>query len=411
MNEQIAALQARQHELGTALGRAIQNGDSEDAKGKIEGDIDAVSRDIARLQKLEIARADAIKTQLPNDAEIVRVQNNDNSPLLGFEMHRSTSVPIITLARQRQAYMARRSGADPREISRVITTSTSNAPATNLFMNMFETAEFQTGGLLNAVTVINDDNGRVVSLGTGNDTSRDSKLKTMDGTTDISAVSNLIADISFGKVDFSAYNYASATIVERTAIQDSVPLLEGILSSSLQTAFAAKREALLAVGTGSSQPQGLFVGASAGVTATATTEVTDEELLDLIGGTRGFHRTVGQFAMSAATLYTKLIPLKGGDGHYLLLDKHLTRVGTDWYLFGHRIVLTDFAPAMTTGLVPIVFGNLSKLFVRMVGDVELVRDYTGTRVTTNTILFMVQQRMDSRVVNAGDNPIRKITMA
>jgi HK97 family phage major capsid protein len=103
-------------------------------------------------------------------------------------------------------------------------------------------------------------------------------------------------------------------------------------------------------GTGSGQPTGLLTGITWGSTNSVTvTALTGDTLLNAIALLPAGYAGGAKFAMSTATLFSQVYPLKDSTGAYLFTN---TESGGQHRLFGFQIVIDDNIPAGT-----ILFGN------------------------------------------------------
>lgn len=86
---------------------------------------------------------------------------------------------------------------------------------------------------------------------------------------------------TFGVVSFDAYAYKALYIASRESLIDSRFDLNTILMENLEWQFIQSENAQFATGTGSSQPQGLAYGATAGVSAGSALSLLDtDDILD-----------------------------------------------------------------------------------------------------------------------------------
>jgi HK97 family phage major capsid protein len=100
-----------------------------------------------------------------------------------------------------------------------------------------------------------------------------------------------------------------------------------------------------------------------------TAAVTGDELLDLVGALPSEREMGAKWFLNRASLF-KIRKLKDGQGNYLWQPTYVE--GQPSNLAGYPVVEVPGMPAMTTGLVSILFGNMEKTY--------LVIDRLGTRV-------------------------------
>ena len=125
---------------------------------------------------------------------------------------------------------------------------------------------------------------------------------------------------------------------------------ERYITDELKSSIADAIGAAIVSGTGSGQPMGILSGIAWSATNSITTAaLTADNLLDAVALLPAGYAGGAKFAMSTATLYGQVYPLKDGDGRYLFTD---TESGGVRRLFGFEIVLDDNIPAGT-----VLFGN------------------------------------------------------
>ena len=129
-----------------------------------------------------------------------------------------------------------------------------------------------------------------------------------------------------------------------------ISAFERYITDELKAGIADAIGAAIVSGTGSGQPTGILPG----VTWTAknriqTNALTADNLLAAIALLPAGYAAGAKFAMSTATLFGSIYPLKDGIGNYLFTDNERGGVRR---LFGFEIVLDDNIPAGT-----ILFGN------------------------------------------------------
>ena len=125
---------------------------------------------------------------------------------------------------------------------------------------------------------------------------------------------------------------------------------ERYVTDELKSSIADAIGAAIVNGTGSGQPTGILSGIAWSAANSISTEaLTADNLLAAVALLAPGYTGGAKFAMSAATLYGQVYPLKDGDGRYLFTD---TESGGVRRLFGFEIVLDDNIPAGT-----VLFGN------------------------------------------------------
>lgn len=125
---------------------------------------------------------------------------------------------------------------------------------------------------------------------------------------------------------------------------------ERYITDELKSSIADAIGAAIVSGTGSGQPMGILSGIVwSAANSITTAALTADNLLNAVALLPAGYAGGAKFAMSTATLYGQVYPLKDGDGRYLFTD---TESGGVRRLFGFEIVLDDNIPAGT-----VLFGN------------------------------------------------------
>ena len=173
-------------------------------------------------------------------------------------------------------------------------------------------------------------------------------------------------------------------------ITDSGIDLVSYLARQAGEAVGYKVNDLLAVGTGTVEPKGIFDAAGSGVTGgTATGAFTADDLIDLIHSVDSAvaARPATALQMSRATLGA-VRKLKDGDGRYLF---EYGAAGEPRIL-GERIVENPFAPAVAASAKSVIYGDMSSYHVRQVGGIEVARS-DDFAFDTDEVVWRVSMRV------------------
>ena len=204
------------------------------------------------------------------------------------------------------------------------------------------------------------------------------------------------SDPQFTQVTIASYRYAHLTQISSELIQDAGIDIVSFLTHNFARAIAAGVGPHFATGTGSGQPQGLFAGATTGVTAAGTTTVTADEIQDLFHSVLPPYRKNASWIMSDAT-FAAISQLKDGDGQYLIGN---LSSGADSMLMGRPVVIDVNAPAMTTGLDAIAFGDIDQAYmIRLAGPVRIERS-DDFAFANDLVTFRVVTRLGAAVIDA-----------
>ena len=175
--------------------------------------------------------------------------------------------------------------------------------------------------------------------------------------------------------------YANPAVTQRM-LDDAGFDLEAWLTSEVDGEFAIQENIAFLSGNGTNKPYGILTyvtgaanaarhpfGAITAITAAGAAAVTGDEVLDVVASLPSERDTSSKWFMSRTTLF-KIRKLKDGQGNYLWQPNYVD--GQPAMLAGYPVVEVAGMPAMTTGLVPILFGDMEMSY--------LVVDGVGTRV-------------------------------
>ena len=161
---------------------------------------------------------------------------------------------------------------------------------------------------------------------------------------------------TFGNASVTLYKYTKVIKISEELVDDEAANLDSFLSDAFGRAWGITENGITLVGTGSSQPQGVFVGGSVGYTFADTDSITAVEIAPLYWSlgepyhegavwiTRGAH--LGELQALTGNNFQLVGTPPGGD----LLQSSL---------WGKPVFLSDKVAAMTTGQKPLLFGNFN----------------------------------------------------
>ena len=177
----------------------------------------------------------------------------------------------------------------------------------------------------------------------------------------------------------------------REIIEDSGIDLVSYIARQAGEAVGYKVNDLLAVGTGTVVPNGIFVASALGVTGgTAVSGAfTADNLIDLLHSVDSAvaARPATALQMNRATLGA-VRKLKDGDNRYLF---EYGAAGEPRIL-GERIVENPFAPAVALEAKSVIYGDMSSYHVRQVGGIEVARS-DDFAFDTDEVVWRVAMRV------------------
>ncbi len=176
-------------------------------------------------------------------------------------------------------------------------------------------------------------------------------------------------DVTFGTKQLDAYAFDTEWLrVSKELADDSFEAMESFIGGLLGERLARIANAQLTTGTGSSAPNGIATAATAGVTAASATAITFDEIIDLEHSVDPAYRSgprVG-YMLNDSTLQA-VRKLKDGDGNYLWQMGNV-QGGVPNTLNGRPYTINQDMASIATGNKSMLFGDMSKYYVRKVGQ-------------------------------------------
>ena len=272
------------------------------------------------------------------------------------------------------------------------------------FSNELEKSLLAFGGPRKVARVIRTSSGNDLPWPTVNDTGNTGRLLAENAAITETA-------ITFGSKTFSAYKFSSdSVLVSSELMQDSAFNLASEVGAMLGERLGRCEAGFFTTGTGSSQPGGIVSGAGAGVTAASATAIAADELFELAHSVDPSYR--GQSScgwMMHDNVLLALRKLKDGNDQYLWQEG--MSAGEPDRLLGHPITINqNMASSVATGEITVLFGAMAKFIIRDAGSVRLYKLEERYRDNDQTG-FVAFKRSDSGVIDAGTDPIKKLTQA
>lgn len=268
------------------------------------------------------------------------------------------------------------------------------APA---FYNTLTEALRAFGGMRQAATVIATETGATLPMPTVNETAQAGAILAENA----QASSQ---DITFGVVNIGAYKYTSKIVlVSLELLQDSAFDIASYIAKALADRLGRIQNTHFTVGTGSSQPTGIVAGATSGKVGTTgqTTSVIFDDLVDLVHSVDPAYRMNAKFMMHDSTL--KVIKkLKDSQQRPLWLPGLALREPDT--INGYPYIINQDVATMAANAKSILFGDLSKYFIRDVRDV-FVMQLRERYADFGQVGFVGFARADGNLLDAGTHPV------
>lgn len=185
------------------------------------------------------------------------------------------------------------------------------------------------------------------------------------------------SDPALGSATLGAYKYAFLTSVTRELAEDASFDIEGYMAAQIGEALGNGLGAHLVTGTGTGQPAGILAAATPGVTGGTgiAGAFTADNLIDL------YHSVNSAYARSKSAAWlmrngtlAAVRKLKDAQGRYLFnLDVPVGYPGAAGTLLGRPVFVDPNVPAVGLGAKSVLFGDWSRVFLRVVKGVRLER--------------------------------------
>lgn len=270
------------------------------------------------------------------------------------------------------------------------------------FRAQVESAMKWYGGMRQACYVFSTNTGAELPIPTDDDTTNEG-----DVIGENIQVTN--QDVTVGQRRLRAYMYTSKLIlVSLQLLQDSAFAIEPWLADKIGDRIGRGQNRDFTSGGGSNRPTGITIDVVSGKTAASATAIAWNELIDLEHSVDVAYRSQGKWMFHDLTL-AALKKLTDGEGRYLW-QPGLPQAGTPNTLNGYPYQVNNHMPTIATGVKSVVFGNLSKYYIRDVLGIQVMQ--LRERYADNfQVGFLGFARCDGKLIDAGTNPVKCLTQA
>lgn len=237
---------------------------------------------------------------------------------------------------------------------------------------------------------------------------------TSDGTAEVGEivaenVSASDADASFGTKSLPVYKYSSKVVtVPFELLQDSNVDIEAFVRNRLVTRLGRITNTHFTTGTGSSQPTGVIIGATTGVTAANSTSqvtaITYASLVDLQHSVDPAYRQLGncRFMMNDASV--KIIrKIVDGSSRPIFVPGYESGVpgGAPDRLLGDPIQVNQDVATMAASAKSIAYGDFSFYYIRDVMAIEMFRFTDSAFTKKGQVGFLAWMRSGGNLIDVG----------
>lgn len=166
------------------------------------------------------------------------------------------------------------------------------------------------------------------------------------------AISGAENENTFGQVAVTIYNFKKLIKVSEELLEDDATNLESFLNDAIARAWASTENTYSVAGSGSSAPQGILIGGTAGLTLDSASVIGAAEIPELYHKLGAAYADGAVWTMENATLGY----LRGLTGNPFQFQP--TPAGSGDSLMGKPVLLTDAMEAVnTTGKKSLAIGN------------------------------------------------------
>lgn len=272
------------------------------------------------------------------------------------------------------------------------------------FVNNFERALLEFGGMRSVADVIRTDTGADWPWPHSDDTSNTGAILAEN-------VTVAEQDIAFGAMVMKAYKYTSKLVkVSFELLNDSAFDFAAILGEMLGERIGRINNTHFTTGLGDgNQPKGVITAAAVGKTAASATAIAADEIYDLIHSVDPAYRRQNAGFMMHDNILLAIRKLKDGDGRYLWTEG--LDAGQSDKLAGRPITINqDMASSVATGNKTIAFGAFRFYKIRDVGSFRL-RRLVERYADADQEGFVAFTRHDGNLLDAGTNPVKVLKQA
>jgi HK97 family phage major capsid protein len=257
-----------------------------------------------------------------------------------------------------------------------------------------------------AFTILPTSMGNDLHWPTVNDTSIKGHLLTENSQDTVSVA-------TFSEVIFYAYMFTSYIVkTSLQLVQDSALPLESILANLLGERLGRILGDYFTTGTGSSQPEGVaYKATDASISGTSASAITRANILDLIYSVDPMYRNApGSALMMHDSTLKAIAKLTIGASDDRPLWQPSIVTGQPDTIEGKRFYINQSMDEIGASKEIMLFGDLKKFVIRRVLGTTLFV-YREKYMDYLQIGFQAYNRWDSRLLDAGTHPIKKLVLA
>lgn len=365
----------------------------------ILAEIEAIDTEITREQRVaQLAAEDPAKQHeaLLNAATREPAkQGEENKALRAF-----LAGGLMNMSEGDRSRMLARQTPDIRAAMSTTTNSEGGYTTATEYQKSLEEAMKAFGGVRSIATVIRTATGVQMNFPTADATAEEGEIVGQNtGATS--------GETTFGNTTLDVYKYSSKKIaLPFELVQDSFIDIEKYIEGLLAIRLGRITNKHFTIGTGSSQPRGIVVGAAAGKVGASgqTGTVTYDDLVDLEHSVDPAYRAQGGVAFMMHDDSLKVTrKIKDGNNRPIFVPGYEqgNPGGAPDRLMNRPIVINQHMATMAASAKSILFGQLAKYVVRDVMDLTLFRMTDSAFTLNGQVGFVAFMRSGGNLVDAG----------
>lgn len=364
----------------------------EQAKAIIDGaeGRDFTAEETSALNKID-ADLDALESRVRDIIDAEQRARDLDEKLAGYTPS-AAATPARSDDAELRSFLRGEGGKSFQVERRDVLKSSTGAPVPTSFYDQLVQHMVQVGPMLELATVLNTASGENLQI--PRTTAFSSSVITSEG----AAIAE--SDPTFGSfITLGAYKYGYVLQVSREMVEDQGVDVLGFVAEQTGISVGVKLNTDFTVGTGSSQPRGIALDTTLGVTGGAgvTGAFTADNLIDLAYSVNAaYRRAPGCAWMMRDSSIAATRKLKDSQNRYLFEPS--LQAGQPDMLLGYPLISNPDVAAVALSARSVIFGAIPKYYVRQVGAVRLDRS-DEFAFNADLITFRATVRADGALVD------------
>jgi HK97 family phage major capsid protein len=292
-------------------------------------------------------------------------------------------------------------GRDPEVETRAQVTDTDDLGGFLVPEDMEESivqARKQFGGMREAAREISTGDGGSVPIPTLDDTSNKGEYLGED--TEVSEQT-----VTIGETVLESHILSSKKVpVSMALLNDSVVDIDSLMGEIFGERIGRKENEKFTKGGGSSEPHGILNAAVKGTDAASSSDIVEEDLIDLKHSVDPAYRDNAAYMFNDA-IWQNLKKTQSSDGEAYFLENYRDGIDTPRIDGDPVIINQDMSSTISAGDKTVLYGDFSNYWIRDVEGITVMR-LDEVQATRLNVVFLAFTRNDGNLVDAGQNPIK-----